>query len=201
MISAADILNANILIVDDQEANVMLLEQTLRGAGYRSVTSTQDPLRVCELYRHNLYDLILLDLQMPGLDGFQVMDDLQKIEAEGYLPVLVITSQPNHKLRALKAGAKDFVSKPFEIPEVLARVCNMLEVRLLHRELHNQNNLLEERVRNRTAQLRESSLETIFTMTRAAEYKDEDTGAHVQRMSYYCRALARILHWTRRLPN
>ena len=94
------------------------------------------PREVCELHLKNRYDLILLDLQMPGMDGFQVMEGLKEIEPDGYLPVLVITAQPGHKLRALQAGAKDFVSKPFELAEVLARVHNMLEVRLLHKELH-----------------------------------------------------------------
>src|SRR3989337_2498394 len=119
MVSAPDILNASILIVDDQESNVLLLEWMLRGAGYVSITSTMDPLEVCDLHRKNRYDLILLDLQMPGMDGFQVMEGLKEIETGGYLPVLVITAQPGHKLRALKAGAKDFVSKPFDLPEVL----------------------------------------------------------------------------------
>jgi PAS domain S-box-containing protein len=132
MIGSADILKASILIVDDQEANVSLLEQMLRGAGYDSIASTRDPHAVCELHRTNRYDLIILDLQMPGMDGFQVMADLKEIETGGYLPVLVITAQPGHKLRALKAGAKDFISKPFEIAEVLIRVYNLLEVRLLH---------------------------------------------------------------------
>jgi signal transduction histidine kinase len=134
MISSSDILKAGILIVDDQEANVSLLEQMLRGAGYVSVSSTMDPHEVCELYRKNRYSLILLDLQMPVMDGFQVMEGLKAVETDGYLPVLVQTSQPNHKLRALKAGAKDFVSKPFDLGEVLMRVYNMIEVRLLHRE-------------------------------------------------------------------
>ncbi len=126
MISATDMMDANILIVDDQESNVLLLEQMLRGVGYRCVTSTMDPHTVCALHRANRYDLILLDLQMPGMDGFQVMEGMKEIDADGYLPVLVITAQPGHKLRALASGAKDFVSKPFELPEVLARVHNML---------------------------------------------------------------------------
>ena len=134
MVSNTDILNAKILIVDDQEVNVLLLERMLHGAGYVSVTYTIAPGEVCELHRNNRYDLILLDLQMPGMDGFQVMESLKEIETDGYLPVLVITAQPDHKLRALKAGAKDFISKPFELAEVLARVRNMLEVRLLHLE-------------------------------------------------------------------
>ena len=134
MISSSDILHGKVLIVDDQEANVILLERMLRGAGYDSITATTDPHKVCELHLNNRYDLILLDLQMPGMDGFQVMESLKGIETGGYLPVLVITAQPDHKLRALKAGAKDFVSKPLDLAEVLIRVYNMLEVRLLHQE-------------------------------------------------------------------
>jgi signal transduction histidine kinase len=134
VITSSDIFNASILIVDDQEANVTLLEEMLRGAGYVSVESTRDPREVCELHRKRRYSLIVLDLQMPGLDGFQVMEGLKAIETEGYLPVLVQTSQPNHKLRALKAGAKDFVSKPFDLVEVLLRVRNLIEVRLLQQQ-------------------------------------------------------------------
>ena len=132
MVTASDILQARILVVDDQKANVSLLEQMLAGAGYASVSSTRDPHQVCDFHRKNRYDLILLDLQMPGMDGFEVMKGLKEIETAGYLPVLVITAQPDHKLRALKAGAKDFISKPFDLAEVLARVHNMIEVRLLH---------------------------------------------------------------------
>src|SRR5476651_1117826 len=139
MINSSDILKASILIVDDQAANVSLLEQMLRGAGYVSISSTRNPNEVCELHRKNRYSLILLDLQMPGMDGFEVMEGLKIIEKDGYLPVLVITAQPDHKLRALKAGAKDFVSKPFDAAEVLTRVRNMIEVRLLHLKstIHN----------------------------------------------------------------
>ena len=134
MITLDDIQHGNILIVDDQEPNVLLLEQMLRNAGYDRISSTTNPFKVCELHLLNSYDLILLDLHMPGMDGFQVMENLKQIETGGYLPVLVITAQADHKLRALKAGAKDFVSKPFDLAEVLIRVHNMLEVRLLHLE-------------------------------------------------------------------
>jgi magnesium transporter len=146
MISSSDILHSKILIVDDQAVNVYLLERMLHNAGYDAVTSTMQPREVCELHRNNRYDLILLDLQMPGMDGFQVIDGLKKIEVDGYLPVLVITAQPGHKLRALKAGAKDFVSKPFDLTEVLARVHNMLEVRLLHSESINYGKALEQKI-------------------------------------------------------
>ena len=134
MIGPAEILRGKILIVDDQAANVALLEQMLRSAGYVSVASTTDPGQVSELHLLNRYDLILLDLHMPGMDGFQVMENLNQVEAGGYLPVLVVTAQPEHKLRALRAGARDFVSKPFDLAEVLIRVRNLLEVRLLHQE-------------------------------------------------------------------
>ena len=143
MVTAADILNAAILIVDDQEANVQLLEQMLRGAGYTRITTTMDPHAVCVLHRDNHYDLILLDLRMPVMDGFQVMEGLKEIEPDGYLPVLAVTAQPAHKLRALKSGAKDFVSKPFDLAEVLIRVHNMLEVRLLHETARNYGKILE----------------------------------------------------------
>ncbi len=170
MISSSDILHGKILVVDDQEANILLLERMLRGAGYTSVTSTMDPREVFELHRNNRYDLILLDLEMPGVDGFRVMEQIKEIEPQdllvdlsmkrqfqmiegleeiepgGYLPVIVITAQPEHKLRSLKAGARDFISKPFEIAEVLARVRNMLEVRLLHVEMKRYINALEQKV-------------------------------------------------------
>ena len=146
MISSSDILHGKILIVDDKEANILLLERMLRGAGYDSIASTMDSGEVCELHRKHGYDLILLDLLMPVMDGFQVMEGLKEIEQNGYLPVLVITAQPDHKLRAFKVGAKDFISKPFEMAEVLARVHNMLEVRLLHGEAKNYSTALEQTV-------------------------------------------------------
>jgi serine phosphatase RsbU (regulator of sigma subunit) len=147
MVSPADILNARILVVDDKEANVRLLEGMLRIAGYTSVESTTDPSEVSELHRKNRYALILLDLQMPCMNGFQVMEGLKEIEEDGYLPVLVITAQPDQKLRALEAGAKDFVSKPFDLAELRARVHNILEVRLLHLETKSYSKVLEETVR------------------------------------------------------
>ena len=156
IVADSDILDASILIVDDQEANVSLLEGVLREAGYDRVVSTMNPHEVCALHRRNRYDLILLDLQMPGMDGFQVMEGLKTNDADSYLPVLVITAQPGHKLRALRAGAKDFISKPFDLVEVKTRIRNMLEVRLLYKKLENYSKELEQTVQERTAELRES---------------------------------------------
>ena len=156
MIEPLDILKAHILIVDDQEPNISLLTQLLDEAGYSNVSSTMNPQEVCALHRKHQYDLILLDLQMPVMDGFQVMEGLKANHADAYLPVIVLTAQPGHKLRALKAGAKDFISKPFDLVEIKTRIHNMLVVRFLYKKLENYNKLLEQTVLERTAELRES---------------------------------------------
>lgn len=156
MISKQDILDASILIVDDRQSNINLLQELLHDAGHTRISTTTDPYAVCELHRNNRYDLILLDLQMPGMDGFQVMDCLKTIEIDGYLAVLAITAQPDHKLRALASGAKDFVSKPFDVVEIQTRIHNMLEVRLLYKKLTQAKDELEQTVLMRTAELRES---------------------------------------------
>jgi CheY-like chemotaxis protein len=142
MITSSDILHGKILIVDDQETNIVLIERMLHNAGYTSVTSTMNPQKVIELHHANPYDLILLDIQMPGMDGFQVMERLKGRAEDKYPPILVITADPDHKQRALQAGARDFVSKPFELIEVLTRVHNMLEVHLLQKEIadHKDDN-------------------------------------------------------------
>ena len=156
IIEAREILDASILIVDDQEPNVSLIEELLSQTGYTRVASTMNPAEVCARHRRDRYDLILLDLQMPGMDGFEVMAGLKTNQADPYLPVIVLTAQPGHKLRALQAGAKDFISKPFDLVEVKTRIHNMLEVRLLYKRLEDHNRILEEAVRERTAELRES---------------------------------------------
>ena len=156
MISNADILAARILIVDDQESNVLLLESLLSNAGYSNVESTMNPVEVCALHRKNAFDLILLDLQMPIMDGFQVLAGLKTNVSDPYVPVIVLTAQPGHKLQALQSGAKDFISKPFDLLEVKTRIHNMLEVRLLYRKLEQHAIELEKTVQDRTAELRES---------------------------------------------
>jgi len=184
MIAEAEILAAGILIVDDQESNVILLEQTLREGGYTRVTSTMKPQEVCALHRKNAYDLILLDLQMPGMDGFEVMEALKTNEADGYLPVLVVTAQPGHKLRALQAGARDFISKPFDLVEVKARVRNMLEVRLLYKKLENYSRELERTVQERTAELRESEARFRSLTELASDwYWEQDENGNFTRVS------------------
>jgi PAS domain S-box-containing protein len=184
MISASDILNAKILIVDDLEANVRVLERMLGNAGHASISSTMNPLEVCELHRNNRYDLILLDLMMPGMDGFAVLEGLKAIETDGYVPVLVITAQPEHKLRALQAGAKDFVSKPFDLLEVKTRIHNLLEVRLLYKALADHNRLLEQTVLDRTAELRESE-ERFHRLTELSSdwYWEQDASGRLTRVS------------------
>jgi len=151
-----NIYGASILIVDDQESNVRLLQRLLHDAAYTKVSFTMNPTEVCALHRKHAYDLILLDLQMPGMDGFAVMEGLKTNENDGYLPVIVLTAQPGHKLRALQAGAKDFISKPLDLLEVKTRIYNMLEVRVLYRKIAAHNELLETAVRERTAELAES---------------------------------------------
>jgi len=175
VINPGDILKAGILIVDDKAANVQLLEGMLRVAGYTAVHSTMDPAEVCCLHRRNRYSLILLDLQMPLLDGFEVMEGLREIEDDGYLPVLVITAQPGHKLRALEAGARDFIAKPFDQAELRARVRNLLEVRLLHLAARNHSKALQETVREL-----EESREIIRLKTLAEQKKSEQESALAQ---------------------
>jgi len=145
-----DILAASILIVDDQETNISLLKQMLQETGYTDISFTMDPQGVCALHREHNYDLILLDLQMPGMDGFEVIAELKSDNPGKYLPVLVITAHPDHKLQALQTGAKDFISKPFDLVEVKTRIHNMLEVCLLYKTLENFSKELEQTVQERT---------------------------------------------------
>jgi PAS domain S-box-containing protein len=184
MSMAIDILKASILIVDDQTANVQLLEQLLADAGYSQVASTTKPEDVCALHRKNAYDLILLDLQMPVMDGFAVMEGLKTNIADDYLPVIVLTAQPGHKLHALQAGAKDFISKPFDLVEVKTRIHNMLEVRLLYKKLADYNKVLEETVAERTAELRESEARYRSLTELASDwYWEQDENGHFTKVS------------------
>jgi putative two-component system response regulator len=189
---------ARILIVDDHPANVALLEALLTKAGYQKVSGTTDARSVTALYREFEPDLILLDLHMPDLDGFEVMEQLAGIIPRGsYVPILVLTADINDEVRrrALAAGAQDFLSKPFDVGEVQLRIANLLRTRFLHTALARNNDVLEERVRQRTAQLEAARLEVLRCLSVAAEYRDDNTGEHIRRVGETAAAIARTLGW------
>jgi len=202
--------DSRILIVDDEPANVRLLERLLTSSGYAHVRSTTDPAEALPLYEEFIPDIVLLDLHMPGLDGFAVMDQLRGVvRTSDYLPILVLTADVTvqSKYRALKGGAKDFLTKPLDTAEVLARVANLLETRSLHLELSKHNELLEERVKERTQalwktvtqleqaeqDLRLAQEETIHSLSFAAEFRDDETSRHIERMSRYCAVVAEAM--------
>jgi diguanylate cyclase (GGDEF)-like protein/PAS domain S-box-containing protein len=153
MITQAEVRRARVLVVDDQPVNVQLLEYLLKTTGYENVHSTTDPRQVVSLHLKFRFDLIILDLHMPHMDGFQVMEALKPLESESWLPVLVVTAEPDKKLAALEAGARDFIGKPLDTVEVMTRIRNLLEVRLMHRESREYGARLERTVRERTAAL------------------------------------------------
>lgn len=186
------ILKARILIVDDKPANVALLEAILKGEGYSEVTGVTDPRLVKELYEKWRFDIILLDIRMPHMSGFEVMEQLNEITGDDYLPILVLTAQSDveTKIRALENGARDFVTKPFERIEVTHRIRNMLEVRLMYNRRGWEKEIVEAQVRQRTQEVVDTQLEFIRQLGRAGEYRDNETGMHVVRMSKSCQNLA-----------
>ncbi len=193
MMDPNEYLDSKILIVDDQASNVLLLQQILTQAGYTNILSTQNPLEVLELYKLHKPELVLLDLNMPHLDGFGVMKQLKEVETDSYIPVLVLTAvdHPTIRHRALSAGARDFLGKPLDVSEVVCRIRNMLEVRILHNKHRNLNQILEEQVKARTLELEETRQEVIHRLGRAGEYRDNETGNHVIRMSQFSCLLAK----------
>lgn len=184
---------AKILVVDDQLPNVKLLEKLLHVSGFTSVEVTTDPVESLRLYQDKRHDLILLDIRMPRLSGFEVMEKLKEIEGSNYIPVLVLTAQTDleTKTRAFDSGARDFLTKPFDRVEAIARIRNQLEVRLLHQEINEQNRMLEQRVRERTQELHDTRLDIIRRLGRASEYRDNETGLHIIRMSKYAEVIGR----------
>jgi putative two-component system response regulator len=191
---------ARVLVVDDEETNVRLLERALRRDGYSSVVTTTEPTDVPELFAAAAPDIVLLDLHMPGLDGFGVLDILGMLIPHGsFLPILVLTADATveTKRRALAAGATDFLTKPFDLDEVLLRIRNMLLTRRLHLELEDQNELLETRVRERTRQLEAAQMDTLDRLAMAAEYRDDATGQHIHRVGAMSATLASRLGVTR----
>ncbi|WP_119352518.1 HD domain-containing phosphohydrolase [Azohydromonas sediminis] len=186
-----------ILLVDDEPANLRLLVALLEREGYRDLVAIQDPLDVVGRYLEAPVDLILLDLNMPRLDGFAVMAQLRSLREPLLPPILVLTAQRgrDHLLRALAAGARDFVSKPFDRAELVMRVRNLLDAHLAHRLLHERQQVLAEMVRERTRELHDSRLQILRRLGRAAEFRDEETGNHILRMSHTAALLARAAGW------
>jgi len=186
---------AKILIVDDEQGNIQVLERMLNSAGYHNITSTTKPRSALDIYQSMHPDLILLDIKMPEFNGFDVMNALRTLEKESYLPILVLTAQldTETRLKAIKAGAKDFVNKPFIMEEMLARINNLLEVRMLHNSIRSEKKSLETRVMESSQELHQYQVEIIYRLARAAEYRDNETGMHVIRISKLCERLARGL--------
>jgi putative two-component system response regulator len=185
---------AEILIVDDERPNILLLERLLKASGYSHIRGTDDPRRVQELLGERDADLVILDLRMPYMDGFQVMEQIRALVRvdDDYCPVLMLTAEndPRVKLHALELGATDFLLKPFDRAEVASRVRNILQVRLLNKRVRQQNAELEFKVRERTRELDETRLEIIRRLGIAAEYRDNETGMHIVRMSLFAQAIA-----------
>jgi len=186
---------ANILIVDDEAANVRLLQKIMGMSGYKNITCTQDPQTVLSLYKQNNFDLILLDLNMPRLDGYDVMKLLNKYTHGNPPPIIVLTAQhmQSHKQRALDGGARDYVTKPFNIDELLSRVRNVLEVHMAHKYMAIQNEILEKTVKERTQVIHDTRLQVVRHLGRAAEYRDNETGLHIIRMSKIAVVLAKSI--------
>lgn len=188
--------DARILAVDDQVQNVTVLQRLLQRAGFEHVTTTTDPREAVRLFEVDQPDLVLLDLHMPEMDGFAVLDAIApRIPADTYLPVVFITADADTHLKkkALSLGAKDFVNKPFDATEIVLRIRNLLEARFLYREIEAQNVVLEERVRERTAELEQAQLELLHRLSRAADFRDDDTMQHTERVGRTSAALAREL--------
>jgi putative two-component system response regulator len=198
MTTAAHHAGVKILIVDDQEPNVLLLKAILTEHGYGNLASTTDSRQALSLFLEQRPDLVLLDLQMPHLDGFAVLDQLApRIPTDTYLPILILTADISSaaKRRALAAGAKDFLSKPLDVTEVVLRIRNLLHTRLLHLQLRQQNEDLEVCVRTRTQELELSHVEIAERLARAADYRDDVTGQHIRRVGHGAALVARELGW------
>ena len=178
-------MSAHVLVVDDEPVNLDLLRALLESAGYTDVRCTADPRSVVRTVVDWNADIVLLDLGMPMLDGYAVLEQLRfALQSHVFMPVLVLTADgsPQAKQRALGLGANDFLTKPFDPVEVVLRVGNLLETRALHLQLSRQNELLEARVQQRTAELEEARHEILDRLAAAAEYRDDDTHQHTQRV-------------------
>ncbi len=194
MISEQKILNARILIIDDNQSNVDLLKDILATEGFTSLLCLTDSRKAKNMYIAYDPELVLLDINMPYFDGYELLEQFKNIESSSYIPVLVLTALRDNKTRikALKAGAQDFLTKPFNNIETITRIKNLLTVRILHNQVKNQNMILEKKVQERTIELKETRLEIIHRLGRAAEYKDNETGAHIIRISRMSSLLGKL---------
>lgn len=190
--------SARIFIIDDEQANLKLLGKLLVGQGSRELVLIEDPREVLDRYREARPDLILLDINMPHLSGYQVMAQLKALNDPLLPPIVILSAQNDHDnlMRALTSGARDFISKPFDRTELLMRVRNLLDAQLAHRMVHDQKAVLEDMVQARTELLKQSRLQVVHRLGRAAEYRDNETGLHIIRMSHYSALLAKSLGWT-----
>ncbi|MDP2654275.1 MAG: response regulator [Candidatus Omnitrophota bacterium] len=195
MISQEQILNARILIIDDQKLHARYLQKVLEDAGYRSVRTENDPLKALPVIHELQPDLIILDLDMPQLDGFQIIEHLNEFRRNNYLPILAVSPETSAegRLKALQSGATDIVVQPFEVVEIVIRIRNMIEMRILHMQVQDQNKILESKVQERTKELRVTQLDIIRRLAQAAEFRDNDTGVHIIRMSQFCAKLGEAI--------
>ena len=187
-----------ILIVDDEPANLKLLDRMLHSQDYQNLVLVEDPRQVLDRYRETRPALILLDINMPHLDGYQVMEQLKALNDPLLPPIVILTAQhgKEYLLRALAAGARDFIGKPFDRNELLMRVRNLLDAQMAHRLVYDQKTVLEDMVRARTEELHRTRLQVVQRLGMAAEYRDEETGNHILRMSHTCALLARAVGWS-----
>lgn len=187
-----DIKSSKILVVDDEPANLRLVEKILHSAGYQYVDLVNDSREAVDTYRQQESDLILLDLNMPNLDGYEVMQNLQALNQEVLAPVIVLTAQQarEYRVRALDLGARDFICKPFDQIELLARVRNLLQAHRFEQSLHTRKGELERLVQERTRELHDTRLQIVRKLGRAAEFRDNETGNHIIRMSKIAALLA-----------
>lgn len=187
----------HILIIDDQPANLKLLSKMLISQGYDNMTLVNDSRKVLEHYHENHPDLILLDINMPHFDGYEIIEQLKALSDPLLPPIIILTAQhgKDYLLRALQAGARDFITKPFDRNELVMRVRNLLEAQLAHKLLHDQKEILEEMVQERTKEIQETRLQIVQRLGMAAEYRDEETGNHILRMSHISTLLAKNIGW------
>ncbi len=195
MISPQQIFNAHILIIDDQKLHSLFLKEILLQEGHKNIICLLDPLKAIETCKEFKPDLIILDILMPQLDGFQVMEQLHDFRRENYLPILVISADKSAyvRLKALQSGGTDFINKPFESIEILSKIRNMIQLRILHTQVAAQNKILEFKVNERTKELRYTQYDIIRRLAQAAEFRDGDTGIHIIRMSQYAKKLGEAL--------